>query len=994
MAEAFGIAGSAFGTISLGLQLFKEISQYLDDIDGREEDLGEARNYATNIQLSLNALDVAISNAPTDDPTTKTAIDSCKFSCISAVNNLLAVVKQLGGPAITLPNGNAARAKELCAKLKYPFKKQNMEKLEESLSRTNIALQTILQVFQLNTGHVTTSALNNMHQAVAGLNAMSEKNKNTLGAIHKTSQFYGNRLSTIQQDLRELLILTRQSEDTNLLLRTLAQQVSDLTSRPSIDPKLLQNPESEIFIPSIQTTNYQGGGSMTFDSFCSCKTQRARYSQRHWGPFLLEAEVRSRDHHAPECPMSKLPESTRRTKRVFSLLIPTSQRLWGRASRVSLSFTTGAGILELGQTVAWIATVDERVSPVFRLVDTIKRYLSLPHKEMKTLLASCFRRLVWCYTNSHASITDVTKDGDTILGWALLNYLFTAGEYNADNIAELLHMLTIIAEPTSYTGSITAKGYRLFQAFPQAAEKFGPLTRAVLAQDRNRVQQLLERCPLYIHETNYCGQSPVHLAIETQNIAIISVLLHYADTRTLHTGDNRGIYPIDYVTRTRKPTKDPHTDCKGCKILEMLCRSDTALFPTSLSYSLGTEHDRHNCIHGRKIIIKGLAKRRAKLKELLCRRLSPAEREGMEVHQTRILDQNAARMQHQLEAQGCPVPTCLSVYDENFRSPYDHRSIYSLISDGETAEYAHQLGFYYSENEFADFICSLASHMSHEPKQGYWANRFSSSYLCWMIDHGTSISSRLPARTLPSPEIEVTAAHYFMASLGLSRQGQQELALYGPLSLAAVEIVFSETIVDRCGCWCSPGGCTPLVKLLEGIYWRRFSFESEEHLSRESERLIYGLLSATQGNIIEYQWIYVAIIRYYTFVELGLRHLCCLTVGDARGPLPEGEIQEIEEEDSSLLALFESLEEFFRWMRMTWAPRTQDVKEELDSQRLTDEQLRDAESVGVIWEAYGPQPMDESSEMSKLDLWDAMDDLDQIATDPERPIKEVLHTHS
>lgn len=149
MAEAFGIASSAFGTVSLGLQLFKEISQYLDDIDGREEDLKGARNYATNIQLSLNALDVAISTAPTGDPTIKSAIDSCKTSCLSAVNNLLAVVKDLRGPITSAPISNAARAKELCAKLKYPFKKQNMEKLEEVLLRTNSALQITLQVFQL-----------------------------------------------------------------------------------------------------------------------------------------------------------------------------------------------------------------------------------------------------------------------------------------------------------------------------------------------------------------------------------------------------------------------------------------------------------------------------------------------------------------------------------------------------------------------------------------------------------------------------------------------------------------------------------------------------------------------------------------------------------------------------------------------------------------------------------------------------------------------------
>lgn len=268
-----------------------------------------------------------------------------------------------------------------------------------------------------------TSAINSMHQALTDVNVISDKNKTALDEMHKTSQVHGDRLSTVQQDVRELLILTRDSEDSKLLLRTIAQQVSDLTSHTSVAANLLQNPAADTFIPSIQTTSYQGGGSMAFDALCSCKTQRIRHSQRHWGPLLLKAEVRSRDHHAPECPMSKLPASTRRTKRVLSLLIPTSQRLWGRTSRVSLSFTTGVGILGIGQTVAWIATVDERLSPVFRLVDTVACYDSLPRKDMHFLLASCFRRLIWCYANSHASVTDVNEDGDTILGWTLLKYL-------------------------------------------------------------------------------------------------------------------------------------------------------------------------------------------------------------------------------------------------------------------------------------------------------------------------------------------------------------------------------------------------------------------------------------------------------------------------------------------------------------------------------------------------------------------------------------------
>ncbi|KLO97298.1 Uncharacterized protein LW93_3274 [Fusarium fujikuroi] len=127
----------------------------------------------------------------------------------------------------------------------------------------------------------------------------------------------------------------------------------------------------------------------------------------------------------------------------------------------------------------------------------------------------------------------------------------------------------------------------------------------------------------------------------------------------------------------------------------------------------------------------------------------------------------------------------------------------------------------------------------------------------------------------------------------------------------------------------------------------------------------------------------------------------------ASGPLPEEEMQEIEDEDSTLFGLYERLltefegsrrhdisrEEFFDWMRVNWTPRMKEVEEGIASQKLTDEQLRDAESAGVVWEAYGPQPRDESTErcgVEGYDLWDAMDQLDQIATDPERPTKGIL----
>ncbi|KLP21479.1 uncharacterized protein LW94_10186 [Fusarium fujikuroi] len=1074
MAEAFGIAGSAFGTVSLGVQLFKEISQYLDDIDGREEDLKDALSYATNLQLSLNALNVAMSNAPTGDPETKNAIDSCIVSYVSAVNNLLAVVKDLRGPMVSAPSSKASKA--LCAKLKYPFKKQNMEKLEEILSRTNSALQTILQVFQLNNSHATTAAINDVHQAMANVNLISNNNKSTLDEIQKTSELHNDRLSTLQRDVRELLILTRDSHDSNILLRTLAQHMSDHTSHTSVTANLLQNPTSDTFLPSVQTTSYQGGYNMTFDAFCSCKTQRSRFSQNRWGPFLLEVEISSRDRHAPECPMSKLSAATHQTKRVLNLSLPTSLKLPRRASRFSLSFTTGAGILGLSQKLAWVATVDEDSSPVFRIVRMMEKYNRLPRKDMRILLASCLRRLIWCYVNSHASVTDVNKNGDSIIEWALEHYQLSSSlaALNADNMADLFQMLSVVTKPATYPRRVTVTpipallarsnwfskctrpnqvatallsnynesvghchrdwalswwrgngfvrgSYTLFQSFPQVAEnlEFGPLSQAILKQDRDGVQQLLKTYPSYINEINYCGQSPIHLAIETQNMDIIGVILLYANIEALNVKDNMGRNPIALATAAiGTHTEKIQESCGGFKVLETLIRLETAILPSSLQLGfMPSRNHGNNCTHGHKILIKGLAQRREALKELAYRKLSPSERQHLEIHQARILDKNAARVQYQLEAQGCAIPTYLNVYEANAESSVAQTSIYTYICSGEVAEYARQLGFHYSNNELADYISTLATRMGTEDCHAYIYTPFSCSYFCWMIDQGTIVSTRVHNKQLPALETELTIAHYFMASHGMMIRGDRGFTLDCSISLEAFKIVFSNMIVDRCRCWCSPGGCTPLMKLLSGIHWfeksPRFFSEGNfiDRLIRATESRMAGLFSIYTSEISQYQWIYMAIVRYYTFALLELPHVCCCIIQNPSGPLPEDERRELQEEESFLLELFENLiaefeekclhemrlEGFFEWMRLVWVPRMCQAEQELASLSLTSQQLQDAKAIGVVLEFDGPLPVDSSPrvvEGLEDDLWDAMDELDQIATDPERPTKESLQTHT
>ncbi|KAF4946535.1 hypothetical protein FGADI_11173 [Fusarium gaditjirri] len=148
MAEAFGIAGSAFGTVSLGLQLFTEISKYLNSVEGRDEDLERAKNYARDFESSLISLRTWASNTGISDADLERAINQGQANCAVAISDLVKMVSDLKGQD-PIPNSRTSKAKALYVKLKYPFKKQNLENLEKQLFNTTSALQFALTVLQV-----------------------------------------------------------------------------------------------------------------------------------------------------------------------------------------------------------------------------------------------------------------------------------------------------------------------------------------------------------------------------------------------------------------------------------------------------------------------------------------------------------------------------------------------------------------------------------------------------------------------------------------------------------------------------------------------------------------------------------------------------------------------------------------------------------------------------------------------------------------------------
>jgi hypothetical protein len=532
-------------------------------------------------------------------------------------------------------------------------------------------------------------------------------------------------------------------------------------------------------------------------------------------------------------------------------------------------------------------------------------------------------------------------------------------------------------------------------------------------EDQNMVQEYLEKHPLSINEINHLGRTPVHIAVQTQNAMVLSMLVNQASPNVLNTKDNNGQYAVDHATdalyHTHKSGKECGSKiCNGCKVLNVLLHSESAIFTYSVqrAMQLPWSHGIPSCIEGQKNFVRCLASRRKKLGTLAQHALTPSERQDLELCQPGILDQKAAQTQRYLESRDCHVPIHLKVYDD-VESPEDSKSIYTLISLGEVAECALQSGFLMPKMLFDDVFRLLAECLDSIRDAPRFQDFLFSSYVCWLVDHGADLRS-----IIPIPRGHTTAAHYFMAYLGKSGYSFI-IRNHVPLPATVSSIIFDEENVDDCRCQCSPKGCTPLTKFLAAINLKqtwvlRFGFDATISAVLQHFEYLYGLLGHVGYDLGKEHWIDSAVVRHFTFLILDIRHTCCrLGTGngpEACGPLTTEDRQEIEEEDCSRLELFEQLvmdferergnyTDLLSFMKEYWVHKMKIVDQEIGSCVLTESQKQSAEAAGVILEFYGPQPapsgdtpeIDSEEREVVSDLEKALRKLDKIATDPLRP---------
>lgn len=513
-------------------------------------------------------------------------------------------------------------------------------------------------------------------------------------------------------------------------------------------------------------------------------------------------------------------------------------------------------------------------------------------------------------------------------------------------------------------------------------------------------------------EANYCGQSPVHIAVVVGNLDILSLVIENTDPEAINVMDSMKRYPIDYAVShfLGKPKADDQHSCVSCKMVELLLDSKAVLYELSLEQGLWDA-----CKRTKTAILQHLAQRRQKLEQLAVSNLPAAQVKELGLCRGWILDRTAFKVQRSLTAQSCNVPSYLKVHCDKQPAALQEtqKSVYTYILDRETAEYAFSLGFE-RETAFIDVFRRVIRNVIQRGSRG-WPSPW---YIDWILDSGADLTSTVPVDFVPGVVDGATWAHYLMSVLGYKARIWPYRLYDNALPQPVADTAFSEVLGDDCRCHCSSQGCTPLIKFLEGLGCRRRFPRTSFTLTEGIRSFVASIQALVAGEHTAQSWMPRAVLRYATFCALGLRHTCCKHAhGGLCSIMDSDEIDEIHEEDSATLQQLEELVTYFGdgygsmatldlFLKDVWLLKMKEVYQEMASYRITEEQLKKAEDFGVKLAIADSKPIlgceppqgsyfsikvdvDEPEgfpDIMPIGLGGWMKRFDEIAIDPDRPV--------
>jgi hypothetical protein len=141
MADPLSVTASAAGLVSLGLQVCSGITQYLDALKCRDQELNSARRYVQSLEAALQIINEASQHTQIQY---QQPLATCLQPCQEELETLRTFIVELSNGDTANP-GIVERAKARRKKSAYSFNRTKLAQLEDKLNRAVGLLQLAMQ---------------------------------------------------------------------------------------------------------------------------------------------------------------------------------------------------------------------------------------------------------------------------------------------------------------------------------------------------------------------------------------------------------------------------------------------------------------------------------------------------------------------------------------------------------------------------------------------------------------------------------------------------------------------------------------------------------------------------------------------------------------------------------------------------------------------------------------------------------------------------------
>ncbi|RWA09262.1 hypothetical protein EKO27_g5832 [Xylaria grammica] len=475
MGDPVGVAGTAVGVVSLGLQLYGGLKQYFDDFNSRDERVAKTLSFLEQLKEALDIINAATRSLRTRQQAPADTVLSCLRSCLGEMQVLQTKMQEFGPSQQINLKG---KMKEMKKKLEYPFQISVIEEIGKNLERIMSQLLLTIHGLELHS-HLTTSAnIDALGDAIKSQTTILSRIESGSDTIHKISNSNSAQLTEINSSVQPLMPMLQSLESvteewlgkienqvhtnhsvTTTRLDVLESGVTEVLSilrhindqKPSMGqedtakylvgtlvskPSLLRDVHKSygfrqdgIESTSNPHTNMSKSSSMALAQAvpmaytpCRCRQWR-RVDERNtrWYAFCFFSKEKTVRTHHPSC--SRYPSRVIEHQQTFGVTYYGLRRLLSTAVSVSLSLDYGAGGTSISPTFRCHHVVDKLQSPPFRMIKVLSTALGdLASKTCdgtlaKTITIGCISWINEAYYKRVASPLDVTDDGLTLIDY-------------------------------------------------------------------------------------------------------------------------------------------------------------------------------------------------------------------------------------------------------------------------------------------------------------------------------------------------------------------------------------------------------------------------------------------------------------------------------------------------------------------------------------------------------------------------------------------------